>query len=235
MRSPNVKNYYIIAIIVMGAFLSLWIYNTDLLSINNRFVCYVIIGCIIVSSILYSYMKQYKLMRNLLLAIVMMTGFSFALVPLYNVFCDVTGLNGKMDLTLKSATPSGVDMTRTVIVEFVVNHNREMPWLFKPKHQSLVLHPGELAATAYYAKNTTKHTMLAQAIPSISPSKASKYFKKVECFCFSRQKLGPGEVAHLNLRFYIDPNIPKDVQRLTLAYTIFDVTNSADTQEYKHG
>jgi len=235
MRRPNLKTDYVFAIAIIGTLLIAGIYNTDLLSVNNRFVCYVIIGCVSVLSILYRYMTQYKLIRNLLLAIVVMTGFSFALVPLYNVFCDVTGLNGKMDLTLQAAIPSGVDLTRTVIVEFVVNHNREMPWLFKPKHELLVLHPGELAATAYYAKNTTKRTMLAQAIPSISPSKASKYFKKIECFCFSRQKLGPGEVAHLNLRFYIDPKIPKDVQRLTLAYTIFDVTNSENTQEYKHG
>ena len=153
-----------------------------------------------------------------------MSAFAFMLVPLYNVFCDVTGLNGKLDLSMAAATSRGIDLSRTVTVEFVVSNNREMPWEFKVKHKSLQLHPGELATTAYFARNPTGKTMVAQAIPSISPSKVSKYFKKVECFCFTSQKLGPGESAYLGLRFYLDPDFPKDVRRVTLAYTIFDVT-----------
>lgn len=190
---------------------------------NNRFVIGVIILCIIIFILIFKFVTKQKLLRNLLLFIVAMSGFAFALVPLYNVFCDITGLNGKMDLSVTAATPRGVDMSRTITVEFVVNHNNEMPWQFKPKHQVLIVHPGELAATAYYAKNNTGKTMYAQAIPSISPSKVSKYFKKVECFCFSSQKLGPGESAYLGLRFYLDPDFPADVQRLTLAYTLFDI------------
>lgn len=193
---------------------------------NNRFVLGAIVLCLIVFILIFKFVTKQKLLRNLLLFIIGMSGFAFALVPLYNVFCDVTGLNGKMDLSVTAATPRGVDMSRTITVEFVVNHNNEMPWQFKPKHQVLIVHPGELAATAYYAKNTTGKTMYAQAIPSISPSKVSKYFKKVECFCFSSQKLGPGESAYLGLRFYLDPDFPADVQRLTLAYTLFDIGDS---------
>lgn len=195
------------------------------INVNNRFVIYVVISCIFVLGCIYLFMQQQKLLRNMLLGIVGMTAFAFVLVPLYDVFCDVTGLNGKLDLSVAAATVRGIDESRNITVEFVVNHNQQMPWEFRPKHSSLVIHPGQLAATAYYAKNPTDVTMFAQAIPSISPSRVSKYFKKVECFCFSKQKLGPGETAHLGLRFYLDPDFPKDVQRVTLAYTIFDITN----------
>lgn len=170
-------------------------------------------------------LRKKKLLRIMLMVVLGMASFSFMLVPLYNVFCDVTGLNGKLDLSVAAATAQGVDLSRSVIVEFVVNNNAHMPWQFKPKNVMLKVHPGELAATAYYAHNPTKRTMYAQAIPSISPTRARKYFKKVECFCFNQQKLGPGESAHLNLQFYLDPNLPQDVERVTLAYTIFDITS----------
>jgi cytochrome c oxidase assembly protein subunit 11 len=211
------------------------IVNYPDITVNNRFVAYAILFFTVIFCLLYLYMTKQKLIRNLMLAIVGMAGFSFLLVPLYNVFCEVTGLNGKVDLSVQAATPQGVDYSRSVTVEFVVNHNDEMPWEFKAKNHTLVVHPGELAATAYYAKNTTGHTMIAQAIPSISPARVRKYFKKVECFCFSSQKLGPGQSAHLGLRFYLAPDFPKDVQRLTLAYTIFDVTNTKQKQENAHG
>lgn len=206
----------------------------NFINVNNRFISFAILYCVVAFILVLMYVRKQKLIRNLLLSIVAMAGFAFVLVPLYNVFCDVTGINGKMDLTVNAAPGMAVDLSRTVVVEFVVTHNKEMPWVFKPKHHELTIHPGELITTAYYAKNPTTHTMIAQAVPSMSPSKASRYFKKVECFCFSSQKLGPGEAAHLNLRFYLDPAFPKDVHRFTLAYTIFDVTNSTTHQEYKH-
>lgn len=222
---------YLIGLLACGVATGIWIATYPDLTVNNRFVSYAILLCSVIFGLIVLYVKQNKLIRNLLLSIVGMAGFAFALVPLYNVFCDVTGLNGKMDLSLQAATSSGIDMSRQVTVEFVVINNNEMPWDFKPKHDALVVFPGELAATAYYAKNTTTKTMLAQAIPSISPSRVSKYFKKVECFCFTNQKLGPGQSAYLGLRFYLDPSFPKDVHRVTLAYTIFDVTN----KELSHG
>ncbi len=191
---------------------------------NNRFVMYVVIICINCAVLVYVLMRQQKLLRNLIVSILFMTAFSFLLVPLYNVFCDVTGLNGKLDLTVASIPGTAIDHTREVAVEFVVSQNLEMPWDFKAQHHTLVVHPGQLATTAYLAKNKTDRTMYAQAIPSISPAQARKYFKKVECFCFSKQKLGPGETAHLGLRFYLDPDLPKDIRRITLAYTIFDIT-----------
>lgn len=194
------------------------------LSNNNRFVLYVLIFCIVVITLIMLYMRKNKLLRNMLVAIFGMAAFSFILVPLYDVFCTATGLNGKLDLSIAAAASKEVDLSRSITVEFVVSQNRQMPWEFKPKHHAMVLHPGQLATTAYFARNTTNHTMYAQAIPSITPAIARKYFKKVECFCFNKQKLGPGESAHLGLRFYLDPAIPKDIQRVTLAYTIFDIS-----------
>lgn len=192
---------------------------------NNRFVIYIVIVCVNIAALVYLYMTSQKLLRNLLLAILGMSAFAFLLVPLYNVFCDVTGLNGKVDLSVASPNNIQIDFTRKVVVEFVVSQNLQMPWDFRPKHHTIVVHPGELATTAYFAKNRSDHSMYAQAIPSITPAIARKYFKKVECFCFSKQKLGPGETAYLGLRFYLDPAIPKDISRVTLAYTIFDITN----------
>lgn len=207
----------------------------EFINVNNKFITIVLLLCCNIFALILLFAKVTKLTRNMLLTIVTMSAFGFILVPLYNVFCDITGLNGKVDLSVKNAPGVTVDMSRTVTVEFVVTHNETMPWIFKPKHHSISVHPGELITTAYFAKNPTAHTMVAQAIPSMSPAKTSRYFKKVECFCFSSQKLGPGEAAHLGLRFYLDPAFPKDVQRMTLAYTIFDVTGSSNTQEYRHG
>ncbi len=191
---------------------------------NNIFVIWALVLCSITMLLAWFMLRGKKLLRNMVVAVIAMTSFSFMLVPLYNVFCDVTGLNGKLDLSVAAATTKGVDLSRLVIVEFVVNNNANMPWQFKPKDTVLQVHPGELTATAYYAHNPTTRTMYAQAIPSISPARVRKYFKKVECFCFNQQKLGPGEMAHLNLQFYLDPEFPADVERVTLAYTIFDIT-----------
>ena len=151
-----------------------------------------------------------------------MFGFGFALVPLYNVFCQVTGLNGKIDLGLVSGLPNGVISDRIVTVEFDVNHNLGMPWHFKPQQAEIKVHPGAIVKTGYIVTNPTQRTMMAQAIPSISPSIAAAYLKKVECFCFNEQKLEPGETANLSLQFYLDPKIPESVKRLTLSYTLFD-------------
>lgn len=221
--------------IMVCSAVSYWlIAQHQFINANNRFISFAILFCSAAFCLILLFMRQ-KLLRNLILSIVAMTAFAFVLVPIYNVFCDVTGLNGKMDLSINAAPGTAVDLSRKVIVEFVVSHNAKMPWVFKPKNHDVAVHPGELATTAYYAKNPTGHTMYAQAIPSISPSKASKYFKKVECFCFARQKLGPGETAHLNLRFYLSSNLPQDIHRVTLAYTIFDVTNEYKQEELTHG
>lgn len=201
---------------------------------NDRFIRYALLIIFYIFGVVYILVNIPKLYKTILLSIIFMTGFAFVSVPIYNTFCDVTGINGKIDLSLVAGTPEGIDKDREVTVEFVVNHNEQMPWLFKPQHTSLKVHPGAVAKTGYFAKNTTKRTMIAQAVPSIMPPQASKHFKKIECFCFSSQQLGPSEFANLPLRFYLDPKLPKDVKRVTLSYTIFDVTDDPDLQK-RHG
>lgn len=180
-----------------------------------------------------------KTLKVCLLVTALMFGFAFALVPLYNVFCSVTGINGKIDISrptyLGGEQAIGAVDDRVITVEFVVTQNEEMPWSFKPQHTTMKVRPGEIAKTGYFAHNPTKRTMTAQAIPSISPGRVSKYFKKVECFCFSSQTLSPGETENLALQYYLDPNIPKGIHRLTLSYTLFDVTNEPNVTNNAHG
>lgn len=176
--------------------------------------------------------KQHKkVVVYSLSAVMFMFAFTFALVPLYNVFCQVTGINGKVDLSdpSKNAHYNYVirpeDQDRWITVEFDVTPNEYMPWLFKQKHTTLRVRPGEVGKTAYFVTNPTDKYMVAQAIPSISPGNAAKHLKKVVCFCFNNTPLGPSETKQLDLHFVIDPKIPKEIKRLTLSYTLFDITD----------
>lgn len=158
-----------------------------------------------------------------------MFGFSFALVPLYDVFCKVTGLNGKPDLN--SFTParyrilSNQIQNRLVTIEFDVNKNALLPCVIQPEHIALRIKPGELTNTSYLVKNLSDKKILIQAVPSISPGKVAKYLKKLECFCFTQQVLKPHESVKLPLRFWLEPEFPESVHRLTLSYTLFEVSD----------
>jgi cytochrome c oxidase assembly protein subunit 11 len=171
----------------------------------------------------------HKTVRCLSLLAIGMFGFSFALVPLYDVLCKATGLNGKVDLNGPSAdgryriSPDQIP-NRLVTIEFDVTHNKDMPWIFRPKHSSLQVRPGEVNSTSYYVKNTTEKTMVAQAIPSITPGIVAIHFKKLECFCFEQQLLHAGQEAEMPLRFVLDTDFPHHIHRLTLSYTLFDMT-----------
>lgn len=155
-----------------------------------------------------------------------MFGFGYLLVPLYDVFCEITGLNGKTGRVDEAAVAARYqpDMSRTVTVQFVANNNLGMPWEFGPVVASMQVHPGKVYATSFTARNPTPQDMVGQAVPSVAPGKASRYFNKTECFCFDQQALAAGETKDMPLRFIVDPNLPKDVHTLTLAYTVFDVT-----------
>ncbi|UTW44600.1 cytochrome c oxidase assembly protein [bacterium SCSIO 12696] len=159
------------------------------------------------------------------LAIVVGMGcFSFALVPLYNVFCDITGLNAKIEESSYEAVPAAVDTSRTVKVQFLATNNESMPWQFGPALEQVRVHPGEQTTIEFVANNTTGNDMVAQAVPSVVPFKAVDYFHKMECFCFERQPLKAGESAKLPMVFTIDPELPKQIHTITLSYTLFDVT-----------
>ena len=150
----------------------------------------------------------------------------FIMPPLYDLFCDITGLNGKTGDQFTETNDWGVDTSRVVKVQFIAHNNEGMPWDFKPTVKMVEVNPGEPTVINYFAHNPTNQQMVAQAVPSIVPFKAVNYFHKTECFCFDAQPLAPGESAELGLSFIVDIDLPKHVKKITLSYTLFDITES---------
>ena len=149
------------------------------------------------------------------------------MVPLYNLLCDALGINGKYSGGVYTAEQAGVDESRLVSIQFVATNNEGMPWAFKPGVTVMKVHPGAVNDAIFYARNPTARHMVAQAIPSFSPSRAAEYFHKTECFCFNQQPLDGGAAAELPLQYIVDRDLPKDIHTITLSYTIFDVTDMA--------
>ena len=171
-----------------------------------------------------------KTIRTLCFAVLGMFTFSFALVPLYNVFCEVTGLNGKIELRATNDTNIEIENGRDVSIQFVSHNNEEMPWTFKPSEDSIKIKTGKYHTATFYVKNPTDRTMIAQAIPSVAPSNAASHLKKLECFCFEEQELAPGEDALLPVRLIFDDKLPSAINSVVLSYTIFDVTDYDDIE-----
>lgn len=146
------------------------------------------------------------------------------MVPLYNVLCDALGINGKTSSEAYTSVVAQVDESRSVKVQFVATNNDGMPWAFSPDVTEMVVHPGAANDTVFFAANPTTNSMIAQAIPSVSPSRAAEYFHKTECFCFEQQPLDGHSEAEMPLQFIIDQDLPTDIQTITLSYTLFDVT-----------
>ncbi len=172
--------------------------------------------------------KSKKTVLQLLLVVVAMFGFGFAMVPIYSVFCDITGINGNTS-SVKTVTTKhyAVDENRTVRVQFVATLNNSMYWEFTPKQFELQVHPGKLYTTEFSARNLRDETVIGQAIPSVMPGIAALHFHKTECFCFTQQQFKAGEYRNMPVTFVIDPSLPEDVTTVTLSYTFFDVTQSA--------
>ena len=169
-----------------------------------------------------------RIVRRLLLAVVAMFGFGFALVPLYDVFCDITGINGKTGrLEREQALSQKVDEERLVTVEFLASVNGELPWDFKPTIRRIKVHPGAVTEVSYTARNRTAETVVGQAVPSVAPGLAAKYFNKTECFCFTLQTLGPKEEKEMPLRFVVDPGLPEEIGTVSLSYTFFQARDAA--------
>ena len=143
--------------------------------------------------------------------------------PIYDVFCEITGLNGKTGSRYE-AVSTGVDTSRTITVQFVATNNEGMPWEFGPEVRTMTVHPGEQTRINYTAFNNTGKDMIGQAIPSLTPFKAATYFHKTECFCFEQQILKAGETAELPMFFIVDLDLPAHIRTITLSYTLFDVT-----------
>ncbi|MGN7613680.1 cytochrome c oxidase assembly protein [Magnetococcales bacterium HHB-1] len=163
------------------------------------------------------------LIKKLALAVVGMFAFAFALVPLYNVFCDLTGLGGKTGgrVAATDFDQLGADLSRTIVVEFTADVHAGLPWRFAPEVNKMEVHPGEIQAVNFVAKNTADIPVTGRAIPSVTPGLAAQFFDKTECFCFEEQTLKPKEVMDMPVRFIIDPKLPKEIEQITLAYTFY--------------
>jgi len=169
-----------------------------------------------------------RMLRKLAVVAVLMFGFSYGLVSMYEEICEALGINvlalSERQVPGNSkATPANtqIDRSRTITVEFDANANG--PWDFKPAKRYVEVHPGELTTVMYEFKNIQNRTMAAQAIPSYAPKQATPHFNKLECFCFNEYTLQAGESRQWPVVFVIDPKLPKDVKTITLSYTFFEV------------
>ena len=159
-----------------------------------------------------------------------MVGFGFALVPLYDVICDITGLNGKTGVLAQQEVKEQAT-NRTVVVQFDGNVNSDLPWSFKPAQFSMEVVPGKLYAAEYVAKNMANHDVTGQAVPSVAPNQASIYFSKTECFCFTEQLLASGEEKNMPVTFIVSSDLPRDIEVLTLSYTFFNKNHMTSAQK----
>ena len=161
-----------------------------------------------------------KLSRRLAIVALGMFGFAFAMVPFYNQICAALGINS-LDQPA-AVVNTQVDTSRTVTIELDSNaHN--LPWRFRPLVAEVKVHPGALTTVEYEIVNVREAPVTGQAVPSFGPQRAGEYFQKIECFCFTHQTLGPGEVRRMPVVFVVDPKLPKDVNTIALSYTFFEV------------
>lgn len=176
-------------------------------------------------------MDRKRANRKLILGLLLMTAGSFAfgwaLVPLYDVFCRAVGIGNAEAKAGPSVAREQVDPDREITIEFVAAPASVGSFEFRPKLASMRIHPGKLYGTEFFARNLTSGASVAQAVPSISPSGTAQYFHKTECFCFTPQKFGVGEGRDMPVRFIVDPQLPANVDKITLAYTFYDTTQNA--------
>jgi cytochrome c oxidase assembly protein subunit 11 len=149
-------------------------------------------------------------------------GFGFALVPLYNVLCSVTGYGDQTKLLERVQAIEHPDVNRTVTVEFLADVASAGSWEFRPVVRTIEVHPGQLYTAQFHAHNLSGRDTVAQAVPNIAPSEVAAYFHKTECFCFSPQHFALNEGRDLPVRFFIDPALPRHIDLITLAYTFYD-------------
>jgi cytochrome c oxidase assembly protein subunit 11 len=172
------------------------------------------------------------ILRKLVVVAVLMFGFGWALVPLYQKICEVTGINviTTRDANAERASRNTqVDTSRKIIVEF--DANAQGPWRFRPHVNHVEVHPGELVQVDYDLVNLEGRTMAGQAIPSYAPMQSAAHFQKLECFCFKQQTLAAHETRRFPVVFFVDPALPKDVKTITLSYTFFEVAGAVRNVE----
>jgi len=162
---------------------------------------------------------------KLSLAVIAMFGFSYALVPIYDTFCEITGLNGKTNEVAYVANDIKED-NRFVTVKFISNVANSAPLYFEPSVSEMTVQVGKAYNTHYVMKNNSSKQLHTTASPSVTPGKHAEYFKKIECFCFNQQTINAGEVKDLGIQFIIDNELPNDSGDIVLSYTMFDISNN---------
>ncbi len=165
---------------------------------------------------------------------VAMFAFAFALVPLYDTFCDLTGLNGRNSNTQyqQDQQTSGInietaiDKSRLISINFLSATSPGFPIKFYPKQKGIDVVPGKIYTVQYIAENNSDETIIGQAIPSFAPGIAAKYFKKLQCFCFNNQEFKPHQKVEMTVRFFVDSKLDKNVHDITLSYNFFKVKHA---------
>ncbi len=178
--------------------------------------------------------EQRKHTGLLLLLAAGMFGFSFALVPLYDVFCELTGLNGKTGGSASAQSSSADErayengneaINRTVTIQFLAQVGNGMPWEFRPMERQLSVQPGKSYTTHFYVRNRASQAVIGQAVPSVSPGEAALHLHKTECFCFTQQRLEAGQDMEMPVTFIVDRELPEEIQTFSLSYTLFRGTS----------
>ncbi len=153
-----------------------------------------------------------------------MFGFGFALVPLYDIYCEITGQNGKTGQIEMSAVDEAlVDESRLIEVRFLASTRQGLPWEFEPTVEKMMVHPGKVYEANYRVRSSSDVKTFGQAVPSVAPTQAALHFNKTECFCFTQQELEAKETREMPMRFVVGPNIADDVEQITLSYTFFSM------------
>ena len=162
---------------------------------------------------------------KLSIVVVAMYGFSYALVPIYDTFCEITGLNGKTN----EVAYTGNDIkkeNRFVKIKFISNVANSAPLYFEPAVTEMTVQVGKPYNTHYVMKNNSSKQLHTTASPSVTPGKYAEYFKKIECFCFNQQTINSGEIKDLGIQFVVDDDLPTNIGDIVLSYTMFDITNT---------
>ncbi|HCQ70955.1 MAG: cytochrome c oxidase assembly protein [Alphaproteobacteria bacterium] len=167
--------------------------------------------------------KNARMGMSVFLVVLVMLGLAFASVPLYDLFCRVTGFDGTTQVS--EALPDTV-LDRQVVIKFNADTHKSLPWDFKPEMREISVKLGQKGLTAYHAKNNSDQTVVGSAVYNVTPFKAGKYFHKIECFCFGEQSLQAGEDVSMPVLFYVDPSMAEDphmddVKVITLSYNFY--------------
>ena len=171
-------------------------------------------------------LRNRQLMGKLLVIAVGMLGFGFAMVPMYRQICDALGITQTRAVV---ASNTQVDTSRSVTVELLAT-SAGLPWQFEAIDRSVTLHPGELTTVRYRVVNTLERPVVAHAVMNTAPANAAKWIEKQECFCFSDQKLAPGEAREMPVVFRVARGVPSDLSTISISYTFFELPSTGSGQ-----